>query len=128
MFSGRKDNQIKFRGYRIEPEEIEYALNKVPDIFESCVLLKVFSKDSSSLIAYYSSANIIEEKIIVEVIGHYPSAHRRGGGMRIHFNEIRFDLGHCIVMRGAEPAVPEPRGRQQSWRQVYFTGIVLIIF
>lgn len=73
MFSGRKDNQIKFRGYRIETEEIEYALNKVHGILEACVLLKVFSKDSSTLVAYYSSANIIEEKIIkIELLKYIP--------------------------------------------------------
>lgn len=64
MFSGRKDNQVKFRGYRIELEEIESSLNKVPGIIESCVLLKVFSKDSASLIAYYSSSGAIQKQFI----------------------------------------------------------------
>ena len=63
MFSGRKDNQIKFRGYRIELEEIEKAINKISGIKESCVLLKKISLDTSTLIAYYSSDLLNENQV-----------------------------------------------------------------
>ena len=36
-FKGRKDNQIKHMGYRIELEEIEYALNSLSYITLSSV-------------------------------------------------------------------------------------------
>ena len=38
-FLGRIDDQIKFRGHRIEPAEIEVALCARPDIREACVSL-----------------------------------------------------------------------------------------
>ncbi len=37
-FIGRKDNQIKVNGNRVELEEIESALNRFPEVLNSCVL------------------------------------------------------------------------------------------
>ncbi len=37
-FIGRKDNQVKVNGNRVELEEIETALNRFPDVANSCVL------------------------------------------------------------------------------------------
>lgn len=54
-FSGRKDNQIKHMGYRVELEEIEAAFNSLPHVKESCV---VYTKNASGLgqiIAYLAS-------------------------------------------------------------------------
>ncbi|MEH6824421.1 MAG: amino acid adenylation domain-containing protein [Motiliproteus sp.] len=42
-FLGRIDNQIKVRGYRVEPEEIEQALLQLPAIQEAAVVLEVSS-------------------------------------------------------------------------------------
>jgi amino acid adenylation domain-containing protein/non-ribosomal peptide synthase protein (TIGR01720 family) len=39
-FRGRQDDQIKMRGYRIEPAEIERALEQHPSIDEAVVVLK----------------------------------------------------------------------------------------
>lgn len=63
MFSGRKDNQVKFRGYRIELEEIEKAINKIDGIKESCVLLKKISDETSTLISYYSPDDLNESEV-----------------------------------------------------------------
>jgi len=37
-FIGRKDNQIKHMGYRIELEEIEHALAKLPQVSQAAVV------------------------------------------------------------------------------------------
>jgi amino acid adenylation domain-containing protein len=41
-FLGRADNQIKIRGVRVEPAEIEASLNRHPGILQSAVVLQKF--------------------------------------------------------------------------------------
>ncbi|MET8509208.1 amino acid adenylation domain-containing protein [Streptomyces sp. NPDC004787] len=53
-FIGRSDEQIKIRGHRIEPGEIESALRRHPDI-QQCVLIKHEEQPGSPhLAAYYT--------------------------------------------------------------------------
>ena len=50
-FGGRLDGQVKVRGYRIEPEEIEQALNAHPAVAASAVLLVRDSAGEGALVA-----------------------------------------------------------------------------
>jgi amino acid adenylation domain-containing protein len=52
-FIGRKDNQIKLRGFRIEVGEIEHCLSGHPKIKESIVLVHGTSEGDKRLIAFY---------------------------------------------------------------------------
>lgn len=47
IYLGRVDQQIKLKGYRIEPEEIEHVLDKYPGVKQSIV-----QKQSDQLVAY----------------------------------------------------------------------------
>lgn len=51
-FHGRVDSQIKLRGYRIEPGEIEVALNEHPRVRESLIVAREDSAGEKTLIAY----------------------------------------------------------------------------
>lgn len=51
-FLGRVDHQIKFRGYRMEPAEIQIALEEHAAIRESLVLLREDARHEKKLIAY----------------------------------------------------------------------------
>ena len=51
-FSGRKDNQIKHMGYRIELEEIEFALARLPGVTQCAVLYSRVRSQFGSLLAY----------------------------------------------------------------------------
>lgn len=51
MFCGRKDRQIKLRGYRIELDEIENALMKLPYIQETAVVTEG-KEENKKIIAY----------------------------------------------------------------------------
>ena len=49
---GRSDYQIKLRGIRIEPGEIEAALRKAPGVREGVVVARELGKSEKSLVAY----------------------------------------------------------------------------
>ncbi|MEO7532808.1 MAG: amino acid adenylation domain-containing protein, partial [Ferruginibacter sp.] len=58
-FLGRKDDQIKIRGHRVELGEIENALLLNKDI-EQCVVVLKEEKQDKKLVAYYQQMNKIE--------------------------------------------------------------------
>ncbi|MEC5144145.1 non-ribosomal peptide synthetase [Chitinophaga sp. 212800010-3] len=61
-FSGRKDRQIKVRGYRIEIGEIEKHLNAHPQISRSALLAKK-DQEATILVAYYSAENVTPDDL-----------------------------------------------------------------
>ncbi|HTF05714.1 MAG TPA: amino acid adenylation domain-containing protein [Bacteroidia bacterium] len=52
VYTGRKDRMIKRRGFRVEPAEVEQALQRHPDIMESAVIPALDSEGMTLLIAY----------------------------------------------------------------------------
>ncbi|MCY8517202.1 non-ribosomal peptide synthetase [Bacillus atrophaeus] len=54
-FVGRKDHQIKMRGFRIEPQEIEYQIMQHRDIKEAAVIDIVLEDNSKQLWAFIVS-------------------------------------------------------------------------
>jgi hypothetical protein len=51
-FRGRRDKQVKFRGFRIEPAEIEWALERLPGVRQSAVVVRHDGSDPPRLLAY----------------------------------------------------------------------------
>jgi aryl carrier-like protein len=54
-FLGRVDDQIKIRGFRVEPDEIVTQLNAHPQIGNSVVIARGIDANDKSLVAYISS-------------------------------------------------------------------------
>ena len=63
FFAGRKDAQLKVRGYRIEPGAVEHVLGGHPEIGQCVVAIRNLATTSGaaykSLIAYYVGASAI---------------------------------------------------------------------
>ena len=70
LFCGRRDNQIKRMGYRIELEEIENAFNSIDFVKESAVIYLDNEKYLSKIIACLSS-EMKDELKITEVLKKY---------------------------------------------------------
>jgi D-alanine--poly(phosphoribitol) ligase subunit 1 len=52
LFVGRKDNQIKHLGYRIELEEIEAAVHTLPGVVQAAVVYKRVSTAYGKILCY----------------------------------------------------------------------------
>ncbi|MDH6130730.1 amino acid adenylation domain-containing protein [Kitasatospora sp. MAA4] len=61
-FHGRADNQVKVRGFRIEPEEIEHTLRLHPEIAEASVVVRRAGQEDAELSAF-----------VVPTEGHRPA-------------------------------------------------------
>lgn len=59
-FRGRKDNQVKLRGLRVELGEIEAAINSFPDVLTSIVRVKG-SETDQFLAAYFTASTTIDK-------------------------------------------------------------------
>jgi D-alanine--poly(phosphoribitol) ligase subunit 1 len=57
-FVGRKDNQIKHMGYRIELEEIEAALNRIAGVAQVAVVYKPGKRGFKHIVAYLAGSGL----------------------------------------------------------------------
>jgi D-alanine--poly(phosphoribitol) ligase subunit 1 len=64
-FIGRKDNQIKHMGYRIELEEIEHALVKVPHVRQAAVVYHRSNAAYGKLVGFVQTASPLDETAIL---------------------------------------------------------------
>jgi len=60
-FVGRKDNQVKHMGYRIELEDIEHALVKLPQVTQAAVVYQRSSTAFGKLVGFAGCAEEVEE-------------------------------------------------------------------
>ncbi|HEX7312963.1 MAG TPA: amino acid adenylation domain-containing protein [Pyrinomonadaceae bacterium] len=72
-FLGRRDEQVKFHGYRVELNEIRGALNTHPKVRDSVVLVHRDEHGHSVMVAYYASRQELEvaqlrEHMLTQVI------------------------------------------------------------
>ncbi len=66
---GRKDNQIKYKGYRIELEEIEHHINKIPSVKECAVIARYNDNNIvKSITAFICIDKSLDETTIKEYL------------------------------------------------------------
>lgn len=68
-FVGRKDNQIKHMGYRIELEEIENALVRLPQVDQAAVVYQRSQAAYGKLVAYVACNSEVEDKVLLQALG-----------------------------------------------------------
>lgn len=68
-FVGRKDNQIKHMGYRIELEEIENALVRLPQVDQAAVVYQRSQAAYGKLVAYVACTTEVEGKALLQALG-----------------------------------------------------------
>jgi amino acid adenylation domain-containing protein len=61
-YIGRRDEQIKYHGYRVELNEIRSVLNSHSQIRDSVVTVRKDKNGQDVLVAYYASRNEIDQK------------------------------------------------------------------
>lgn len=72
-FKGRADFQIKHMGYRIELEEIEAALNTLPEVKECAVIYQKLSEGLGQIIAFAATGlPVTQEELLHKVAGIVP--------------------------------------------------------
>ena len=65
LFIGRKDNQIKHMGYRIELEEIEQGLAKLPQVTQAAVVYQRMHAAYGKLIGFVACTEPVDEKALL---------------------------------------------------------------
>lgn len=68
-FLGRKDNQIKHMGYRIELEEIENALVRLPQVDQAAVVYQRTQAAYGKLVAYVACSSEVDDKTLLQALG-----------------------------------------------------------
>jgi len=63
-FVGRRDNQIKHLGYRIELEEIEAALNALPHVTQAAAVYQRIREQHGRIVAFVTSSGPISESSV----------------------------------------------------------------
>ena len=67
-FLGRADQQVKVRGFRVEPGEIESELLRHPGVKEAVVIDRRDERDETYLCAYYVSVEELEVSVLREFL------------------------------------------------------------
>lgn len=67
-FVGRKDNQIKHMGYRIELEEIENALVRLPQVDQAAVVYQRTQAAYGKLVAYVACTSEVDDKTLLQAL------------------------------------------------------------
>jgi amino acid adenylation domain-containing protein/FkbM family methyltransferase len=98
-FLGRVDHQVKVRGFRIELEEIETALEQHPAVGRAAVVTKEFTPEDIRLIAYLAPdetrARTVRQLLRFEREGRLNGHHRYelpNGLMIMHKNKSETDF------------------------------------
>jgi D-alanine--poly(phosphoribitol) ligase subunit 1 len=64
-FQGRVDNQVKIRGHRIELEEIDLAVQSVPEVQRAVAVVRAGTDGGEIAVAYMASRAVTAEEVLM---------------------------------------------------------------
>ncbi len=74
-FLGRRDNQVKVRGFRMELDEIEHRMSEVEQVRDAAVIVKESSDGDKRLCGYYTADCSLEpaelKRMLEEMLPYY---------------------------------------------------------
>ncbi|MFC4851901.1 amino acid adenylation domain-containing protein [Actinophytocola glycyrrhizae] len=74
VFLGRSDRQVKIRGHRVEPGQVESAIHHCAGVKDAVVVAVEDPPFGSRLVAYVEAEHVSEEAIRTELAGRLPEA------------------------------------------------------
>ncbi|MFZ6658613.1 AMP-binding protein [Undibacterium sp. TJN19] len=74
-FQGRADFQIKHMGYRIELEEIEAAINTLPEVSECAVIYKKLENGLGQIIAFAAVSVVSQPEVLLQGVANIVPAY-----------------------------------------------------
>ncbi|GIH19612.1 hypothetical protein Raf01_77840 [Rugosimonospora africana] len=108
LFVGRTDSQVKVRGHRVEPGEVEHVLATLPGVRDVCCVARQNTVGERHLVAYVVGSGVDAEQVRAHAEAHLPPY------LRPSFVEVLAELPlnrNGKVDRAAlpPPTVPAPR-------------------
>lgn len=70
-FVGRKDNQIKHMGYRIELEEVEHGLVRLPKVNQAAVIYQRTSSAYGKLVGFVAISETVNDKVLLSDLSRF---------------------------------------------------------
>jgi amino acid adenylation domain-containing protein/FkbH-like protein len=133
-YAGRKDFQVKISGYRVEVEEIESKLDRVPGIKKSVVVCKSGDNRENYLAAFYTTTNDISidenhlagllkdslpDYMIPAVFFHTPAFPLTPIGKVDRMSLVKMDISHLLPEIEYEPPGSETESiLVEIWREL----------
>jgi amino acid adenylation domain-containing protein/thioester reductase-like protein len=138
---GRADRQLKVRGVRIEPAEIEHALATHPAIRQAAVVAHEISPGNTQLVAYYvrraADGNhplsgeclraFLAERLPRNMVpAEFVALHQipRTPDGEINREALTYQVGGGSDSKGAERYTPTQAGLSHLWSRILRTGRV----
>jgi amino acid adenylation domain-containing protein/non-ribosomal peptide synthase protein (TIGR01720 family) len=116
-YAGRSDQQIKLRGFRIEPAEIEAVLNRHPRIKASAVVLREDESGQGRLVAYFATQGVWPpvESIRDHLRNELP--HYMLPSQFVHLDELPLTASGKVDRSALSSIEPHPAGLEANYEE-----------
>lgn len=108
-FQGRVDNQVKIRGHRIELEEIDLAVQSVPDVQRAVAVVLAGTDGGEIAVAYMANRAVAVEEVLVVCKQKLPAYMRPA--QAVQFDELPRNANGKIDRKAAKALLEQANQR-----------------